>query len=109
MTDVNTLVEVVWEDAVGDSGVHSLEGAAELRPIMQYSVGYLLVQDNERIVVGRDWYEVDGAIMVQNPLAIPAGWIKEVRSLQYTVAQNAVITLDISASAVKGGEKNDQS
>ena len=76
------LVEIEWFDA--QSGFGNAEFVNDLirecKPLHSFSVGYLLNQDEDAILLG---FMLFGEEMVKHNQLIPKGMIKEIRELVF--------------------------
>lgn len=67
------VVEVRWGDAWIGTNDLSLKKAKALKPIIRTTVGHLIDEDDERIVLATDTFEKGNE--VSGPMVIPQGWI----------------------------------
>ena len=70
------IAEVVWGDAWIDTDDISIKKAAKLKPIKRSTVGYLVAENKECIVLSTDYFHKDKK-QVSAPMIIPWGWILE--------------------------------
>lgn len=71
-----TIVEVVWGDAwIGTDDI-SIKKAQKLKPVKRRTVGYLVSENEDCIVLCTDRYD-DHKKTVNAPMVIPWGWIYE--------------------------------
>ena len=69
------VVEVVWGDAwLGTSDV-SIKKARKLKPVKRRTVGYLVSENDDCVVLATDSYDDEGGYNA--PMIIPWGWILE--------------------------------
>lgn len=75
------IVEVEWFDAQSGFGQAEFidEAVKNMRPIHTFSIGYLLNEDKESVLLG---FMLFGNEMVKHNQLIPKGMIKKVRSLK---------------------------
>jgi len=77
----NKIVEVEWFDAQsGFSSPLNLEELEREEPIHSFSVGYLLKEDKDKIILGFMMFGNEG--MFKHWQLIPKGMIKNIRSLK---------------------------
>ena len=77
------LVLVTWLDAKdGQTGWHSLDDIEKESLATCYSVGWLLVRNNEKVVIMSDYAECDDDKEGGRHIAIPNGWVKSVTFLK---------------------------
>ena len=77
------LVLVTWLDAKdGQTGWHSLEDIGKESLALCYSVGWLLVRNNEKVVIMSDYAECDDDKEGGRHIAIPNGWVKSITNLE---------------------------
>lgn len=70
------VVEVLWGDAwIGTDDV-SIKKAAKFKPVMRTTVGWLVAENKDGLVLCTDKYEKSKKI-VNAPMFIPHGWIYE--------------------------------
>ena len=70
MTDVHV---IEWLDAVASTGWQKKAAADPCQPCT--SVGYLVVEDKERVVLGGTWGMNGDEMETNNRMTIPKGWI----------------------------------
>ena len=70
------VVEVVWGDAWVDTGDISIKKATNLKPIKRSTVGYLVAENKECVVVCSDRYDKQKKT-INTYMVIPWGWIYE--------------------------------
>jgi hypothetical protein len=71
------IVEVYWVDAWIDTGDVSLSKAKKAKPIERYTVGYLIEETDESIILSTDYFPKKGRTKeVSALMVIPMGWIK---------------------------------
>jgi len=69
------LVEVTWLDAVGPSGQLTMEGAEKYPLATRRTVGYLIVKNDEKIVLAAtDDRPADDGYIAADVNAIPTPW-----------------------------------
>tara|TARA_R100001460_G_scaffold17965_1_gene38223 strand:- start:443 stop:694 length:252 start_codon:yes stop_codon:yes gene_type:complete len=72
------IAEVHWGDAWIDSKDYSLKDAQQLKPIQRKTVGYLVSETDEAIILVTDLYtEEKDKETVNTPMVIPLGMISE--------------------------------
>ena len=69
------VVEVLWGDAWCSTGEVSFKKAKSLKPVMRTSVGYLVAENDDGVVLAMDKFE-DDAETVHTHALIPWGWIE---------------------------------
>ena len=69
-------VEVVWGDAWISTGDITLKKALKLKPVKRRTVGYLVSENDECVVLCTDLYD-DEKRVFNAPMVIPWGWIYE--------------------------------
>ncbi len=75
------IVEVEWFDAQsGFSSPLTLEELERERPLHTFSVGYLLKEDDEEIILGFMMFGDEG--MFKHWQLIPKGMVKEIRTVE---------------------------
>ena len=70
------VVEVVWGDAWVDTGDISIKKAKTLKPIKRSTIGYLVSENEDCVVVCTDYYDKHKKI-INTYMVIPWGWIYE--------------------------------
>jgi hypothetical protein len=71
------IVEVHWLDAWIDTGDVSLKQAKKSKPIERYTVGYLIEETDECIILSTDYFPKKGRTKeVSATMVIPMGWVK---------------------------------
>ena len=76
------LVLVTWLDAKdGQTGWHSLDDIEKEKLATCYSVGWLMVRNNEKVVIMADYSEFEDDKEGGRHIAIPNGWVKSVTFL----------------------------
>ena len=76
------IVEVKWGDAWVDTDDFSLTDAKKLKPIVRSTIGFLITENKEVVVLCTDFYEKEKKI-INTPMVIPRDmildyWIYEV-------------------------------
>ena len=76
------LVLVTWLDAKdGQTGWHSIDDIEKEKLATCYSVGWLMVRNNEKVVIMADYSEFEDDKEGGRHIAIPNGWVKSVTHL----------------------------
>lgn len=70
------VVEVVWGDAWIDTKDISVKRAEKLKPVKRRTVGYLIAENEDGIVLSTDSYD-DEPDTVNGPMFIPHGMVIE--------------------------------
>lgn len=68
------LVEVKWEDAWTDFQDIELSKAKKLKPIPRTTVGWLVTENHQCVVLCTDYYDKDKSV-INTPIVIPSGMI----------------------------------
>ena len=77
------LVLVTWLDAKdGQTGWHSIEDIEKEKLATCYSVGWLMVRNNEKVIIMADYSEFDGDKEGGRHIAIPTGWVRTITYLK---------------------------
>jgi hypothetical protein len=77
------LVLVTWLDAKdGQTGWHSIDDIEKEKLATCYSVGWLMVRNNEKVVIMADYSEFEDDKEGGRHIAIPNGWVKSVTYLK---------------------------
>ena len=76
------VVEVKWGDAWVDTDDFSLTDAKKLKPIVRSTIGFLITENKEVVVLCTDFYEKEKKI-INTPMIIPRDmildyWIYEI-------------------------------
>ena len=76
------VVEVKWGDAWVDTDDFSLTDAKKLKPIVRSTIGFLITENKEVVVLCTDFYEKEKKI-INTPMVIPRDmildyWIYEI-------------------------------
>jgi len=76
------VVEVRWGDAWVDTDDFTLEEAKKLKPIVRSTIGFLLIENDQAVVLCTDFYEKDKKT-INTAMVIPRDmildyWIYEV-------------------------------
>ena len=74
----NKVYEVLWQDAWIDPQDYSLSKAKTQKPIERYTIGYLVDESEERLVLASDYFVVGSD--VNSLIVIPTGMIKKIWS-----------------------------
>ena len=74
----NKVYEVLWKDAWIDPQDYSLSRAKTQKPIERYTIGYLVDESEERLVLATDYFVVGSD--VNSLIVIPTGMIKKIWS-----------------------------
>lgn len=69
-------VEVVWGDAWISTDDISVKKAKSLRPVKRRTIGYLVAENKECVVLCTDIYDKEPKT-VNAPMVIPWGWVYE--------------------------------
>ena len=81
------MVRVTWYDAKdGQSGWHSLEDIKKETLATCYSVGWLVLQNDERTVVMGDFSNEENDEDGGRHIAIPSGWVEKIEYLKVDYA-----------------------
>ena len=68
------VVEVKWGDAWVDTDDFSLTDAKKLKPVVRSTIGFLITENSEVVVLCTDFYEKDKKI-ISTPMVIPRDMI----------------------------------
>ena len=68
------VVEVKWGDAWVDTDDFSLTDAKKLKPIVRSTIGFLITENKEVVVLCTDFYEKEKKI-INTPMVIPRDMI----------------------------------
>ena len=76
------VVEVKWGDAWVDTDDFSLTDAKKLKPVVRSTIGFLITENKEVVVLCTDFYEKEKKI-INTPMIIPRDmildyWIYEI-------------------------------
>ena len=76
------VVEVKWGDAWVDTDDFSLTDAKKLKPVVRSTIGFLITENKEVVVLCTDFYEKEKKI-INTPMVIPRDmildyWIYEI-------------------------------
>jgi hypothetical protein len=78
------IIEVHWVDAWIDTGDVSIKKAKKLKPIERYTVGYLVEETDECIILSTDYFPKKGRTKeVSATMVIPMGWVKSWEIQEY--------------------------
>jgi hypothetical protein len=69
------IVKVRWVDAFIDTNDISIKKASKLKPIVRTTVGFLVKEKTDCIVLATDQFEKGKEVSA--PMVIPTGWILE--------------------------------
>ena len=77
------LVEIIWLDSWGDIAHLEVGAADHLAPIKRWDVGYLVKEDDEKVVITRGFIDNQFAdkLFMDGIAVIPRGMIKDIRIL----------------------------
>ena len=70
------VVEVIWFDAYIDTDDFTLKKARKLKPVPRTTVGYLIEENEDSIVLCTDTYPKSKKT-ISTPMVIPNTWIVE--------------------------------
>ena len=74
---------VAWYDAKdGNSGWHSIEEIQKEKLAICYSIGWLVLKNDDRTVVMADYSNEENAHDGGRHIAIPSGWVKSITYLK---------------------------
>ena len=77
------VVLVTWLDAKdGQTGWHSIDDIEKEKLATCYSVGWLMVRNNEKVIIMADYSEFEDDKEGGRHIAIPNGWVKSVTYLK---------------------------
>jgi hypothetical protein len=80
------IVRVAWMDAATNQDGKAVEEVMQ-KPMdlgfVQVSVGYLVKNDRDFVVLGRDWLAEGRDMGFRSWLQVPAGWVLEMKELGY--------------------------
>lgn len=80
------MVEVEWIDAQAGFGQASyIEDIIQAPPLITHSMGYLLHEDKEKVILG---FMLFGEDMVKHSQLIPRGMIKKIKILKHEKRNN---------------------
>ena len=75
---------VSWYDAKdGNSGWHSIEDIQKEKLAICYSIGWLVLKNDDRTVVMADYSNEENAHDGGSHIAIPSGWVKSITYLKH--------------------------
>ena len=75
---------VSWYDAKdGNSGWHSIEDIQKEKLAICYSIGWLVLKNDDRTVVMADYSNEENAHDGGRHIAIPSGWVKSITYLKH--------------------------
>jgi hypothetical protein len=69
------VAEVLWEDAWIDTNDISIKKAIKLSPVIRSTIGYLITEKEDCIVLSTDYFEKGKEVSA--PMVIPTGMIIE--------------------------------
>ena len=73
-----------WYDAKdGNSGWHSIEDIQKEKLAICYSIGWLVLKNDDRTVVMADYSNEENAHDGGRHIAIPSGWVKSITYLKH--------------------------
>lgn len=70
---------VTWQDAVSEDAWEDITEAKKSKPHTIFSVGFLIDEDDDRILLGLNWDAEREA--VSQTIAIPIAWILDQREI----------------------------
>ena len=76
---VRRIVEVEWFDAQSSTGSFTIEELIVLKPLYTKSVGYLLVERKDYLVLG---FTDFGGGLIKHHQCIPKGMIKKIKTIR---------------------------
>ncbi len=76
------IVEVEWVDAYIDTNDFSAEKARKYKPVPRKTVGWLVSENDDCIVLATDIYPKEKKHKYSSPMVIPWGWIEEYWELE---------------------------
>lgn len=76
---VRKIVEVEWFDAQSSTSSWSMEELKDLKPLQTFSVGYLLIDNAEFIILG---YMDFANGLIKHHTCIPKGMIKNIKVIR---------------------------
>lgn len=76
---VRKIVEIEWFDAQSSMESWSIEELAEAKPVHTYSVGYLIHEFKDRIILG---FMDFGNGFIKHHQCIPTGMIKKIKIIR---------------------------
>ena len=83
------MVLVTWYDAKdGHSGWHSIEDIQKEKLAICYSIGWLVLKNDERTVVMSDYSNEENANDGGRHLVLPSGWVKSIAYLKHDNKEN---------------------
>ena len=71
---------VTWQDAVSEDAWEDIGEAKTLEPHTIFTIGYLLLEDEKRILLTMNWDPDSDA--VSQYIAIPKGWILDRKDIE---------------------------
>ena len=81
------VVEVKWGDAWVDTDDFSLTDAKKLKPVVRSTIGFLITENKEAVVLCTDFYEKEKKI-INTPMIIPRDMI--INYWEYEVVDDAL-------------------
>jgi len=76
------MVLVSWLDAKdGESGWHSIKDIQKEKLAICYSMGWMVLKDEERVVIMADYSNEENSNDGGRHVVIPAGWVKSITYL----------------------------
>jgi len=75
------LVEIEWIDAISDDAELLPEAALHLEPIHRFQVGYVLADEDERVVISYGHWETKDSKRVDRIMSLPRCMIEKITDL----------------------------
>ena len=76
------MVVITWWDAKdGESGWHSVKDIQKEKLATCYSMGWMVLRDEERVVIMADYSNEENSNDGGRHIAIPSGWVKSITYL----------------------------
>jgi hypothetical protein len=71
------IIEVHWQDAFIDTGDMSIKKARTLKPIKRFTVGYLISENDDCLVLSTDYFpnKKKKVTEISATMVIPRSWI----------------------------------
>jgi len=76
---VRRIVEVTWFDAQSSMHSMTIDDLKEMKPVMTKSIGYLLIEAKEYIILG---YMDFGEGLIKHHTCIPKGMINKIKVIR---------------------------
>ena len=73
-------VEVAWVDATGHSGWHRVDEAMEKKPVLMYTLGYIIERTSKYLKLVRS--VEDKGSDVGDVFTIPTDWVRKIQRLK---------------------------